>query len=153
MVAQFASTDCRACPSRTQCTSSRRVSRILTLRPKELHEIQTAARAEQKIQTWRDKYKLPAWVEGTINQALDMTGIRRARYRGLAKVRLQHLFPPPPRTSSASTPTGAPPCSAGSGPADSNAGYRGGRSAAQGVQPLADGVETPSQVDGRRVRR
>ncbi|WP_338897334.1 transposase [Streptomyces sp. TG1A-60] len=91
-VAQFASTDCRACPSRTQCTSSRKVSRILTLRPKELHEIQTASRAEQKTQTWRDKYKLRAGVEGTVNQALDMTGIRRARYRGLAKVRLQHLF-------------------------------------------------------------
>ncbi|MEV3915126.1 transposase [Streptomyces canus] len=31
-------------------------------------------------------------VEGTINQALDITGIRRARYRGLPKVRLQHAF-------------------------------------------------------------
>ncbi|MGW4995823.1 transposase [Streptomyces mirabilis] len=90
IVVQFASADCRACPSRTRCTSSRRVSRMLTLRPKELHEIQGAARAEQKTQTWRDKYKLRAGVEGTI--ALDMTGIRRARYRGLAKVRLQHTF-------------------------------------------------------------
>ncbi|WP_156724777.1 transposase [Streptomyces apocyni] len=92
IVAQFASTDCRACPSRTHCTSSRRGSRILTLRPKELHEIQTAARAEQKTRTWRDKYELRAGVESTINQALDMTGIRRACYRRLAKVRLQHLF-------------------------------------------------------------
>jgi hypothetical protein len=30
---------------------------------------------------------LRAGVEGTINQALDITGIRRARYRGLPKVR------------------------------------------------------------------
>ncbi|MBN0048242.1 transposase, partial [Streptomyces actuosus] len=30
--------------------------------------------------------------EGTVNQALDITGIRRARYRGLAKVSLQHAF-------------------------------------------------------------
>ncbi|MCX4902501.1 transposase (plasmid) [Streptomyces sp. NBC_00257] len=29
---------------------------------------------------------------GTINQALDVTGMRRARYRGLPKVRLQHTF-------------------------------------------------------------
>ncbi|MET9915207.1 IS1182 family transposase, partial [Streptomyces sp. NPDC006476] len=26
------------------------------------------------------------------NQALDVTGIRRARYRGLPKVRIQHAF-------------------------------------------------------------
>ncbi|WP_406499651.1 transposase [Streptomyces sp. NBC_00846] len=38
------------------------------------------------------KYALRAGVEGTINQALDITGIRRARYRGLPKVRLQHAF-------------------------------------------------------------
>ncbi|MFE2750343.1 transposase, partial [Streptomyces scopuliridis] len=31
-------------------------------------------------------------IEGTINQALDVTGLRRARYRGLSKVRLQHAF-------------------------------------------------------------
>ncbi|MEV0925292.1 transposase, partial [Streptomyces spongiicola] len=30
--------------------------------------------------------------EGTINQALDVTGIRRARYRGLPKVTLQHIY-------------------------------------------------------------
>nr|WTB34865.1 transposase [Streptomyces sp. NBC_00830] len=36
--------------------------------------------------------KAGAGVEGTINQALDITGIRRARYRGLPKVRLQHAF-------------------------------------------------------------
>lgn len=35
---------------------------------------------------------LRAGVEGTINQAPDITGIRRARYRGLPKVRLQHTF-------------------------------------------------------------
>ncbi|MFI0207077.1 transposase [Streptomyces sp. NPDC016734] len=31
-------------------------------------------------------------VEGTVNQALDITGIRRARYRGLPKVTLQHAL-------------------------------------------------------------
>ncbi|MFB7464281.1 hypothetical protein ACFCZ1_12405 [Streptomyces sp. NPDC056224] len=32
-------------------------------------------------------------VEGTINQAPGFTGMRRARYRGLPKVRPQHAFP------------------------------------------------------------
>ncbi|WP_176726348.1 transposase, partial [Streptomyces sp. AVP053U2] len=38
------------------------------------------------------KYALRAGVEGTVSQALDVTGIRRARYRGLPKVRVQHAF-------------------------------------------------------------
>ena len=66
--------------------------RMLTLRPEELHETLARARAEQKTETWKNKYALRAGVEGTINQALDVTGIRRARYRGLPKVRLQHAF-------------------------------------------------------------
>jgi IS5 family transposase len=31
-------------------------------------------------------------VEGTIHQAIAITGIRHARYRGLPKTRLQHAF-------------------------------------------------------------
>ncbi|RXS65043.1 hypothetical protein EST92_30225 [Streptomyces sp. TM32] len=65
---------------------------MLTLRPKELHENLARACAEQKTDTWKNKYALRAGVEGTINQALDITGLRRARYRGLPKVRLQHAF-------------------------------------------------------------
>ncbi|WP_168215298.1 transposase [Micromonospora sp. MH33] len=51
-----------------------------------------AARRQQTSDNWQDKYRLRAGVEGTINQALDITGIRHARYRGLAKTRLQHVF-------------------------------------------------------------
>ncbi|WP_329166264.1 transposase [Streptomyces sp. NBC_01717] len=43
----------------------------------------------------RRKYKLRAGVEETINQAITVTGIRHARYRGQAgkpKVRPQHAF-------------------------------------------------------------
>ncbi|MFL4908228.1 transposase [Streptomyces sp. MMS24-I2-30] len=66
--------------------------RMLTLRPREPHEALVRARAEQKTEPWKAKYALRAGVEGTINQALDITGMRRARYRGLPKVRLQHAF-------------------------------------------------------------
>jgi len=65
---------------------------MLTLRPRELHQALTAARTEQKTETWQAKYALRAGIEGTINQALDVTGIRRARYRGLPKVRLRHAL-------------------------------------------------------------
>lgn len=62
------------------------------LRPKELHKTLADARAEQATKTWKTKYALRTGIEGTINQALDVTGLSRARYRGLPKVRLQHAF-------------------------------------------------------------
>ena len=92
IVITFSVLTCRACPFQNQCTTSRPGRRMLTLRPEELHENLARARAEQKTDTWKNKYALRAGVEGTINQALDITGIRRARYRGLPKVRLQHAF-------------------------------------------------------------
>lgn len=92
IVIDFARSDCRPCPSRANCTSSVRGTRMLTLRPRELHERTTTARAEQDTESWRTKYALRAGIEGTVNQALDITGIRRARYRGLPKVTLQHAF-------------------------------------------------------------
>jgi len=92
IVIEFARSDCRPCPSHDQCTTAARGNRMLTLRPQELHETTAANRAAQKTDTWQAKYALRAGVEGTINQALDITGLRRARYRGLPKVTLQHAF-------------------------------------------------------------
>ena len=92
IVVEFDRWDCRACPSQTRCTTAARGFRTLTLRPREIHEAAAAARAAQETGTWRARYALRAGIEGTINQALDVTGIRRARYRGLPKVRLQHAL-------------------------------------------------------------
>jgi transposase len=92
IVVKFAATTCGPCPARASCTTAKRGGRQLTFYPRDLHHALTAARAQQTSHTWQDKYKLRAGVEGTINQALDITGIRHARYRGLAKTRLQHVF-------------------------------------------------------------
>jgi hypothetical protein len=92
IVVRFATADCRACPAQNLCTASRRGTRMLTLYPEQLHTALAEARAQNKTKTWRDKYALRSGIEGTINQALDITGLRRARYRGLPKVRLQHAF-------------------------------------------------------------
>ncbi|MFH9355526.1 IS1182 family transposase [Kitasatospora sp. NPDC017646] len=92
IVIEFARADCSPCPSRRKCTTAARGNRMLTLRPRELHGTVAAARAEQKTDTWQAKYALRAGIEGTINQALDATGLRRARYRGLPKVSLQHAY-------------------------------------------------------------
>ena len=90
IVVRFHAPTCRACPARAQCTSSPRLGRQLFLRPREIHEAVTAARASQASQHWKNRYALRAGVEGTIWQATHVTGLRRARYRGLDKTRLEH---------------------------------------------------------------
>lgn len=89
-VAKFAAATCQACPTKDLCTRSSRSGRQLSLRPREVHDTVVAARARQDNQQWKDRYKIRAGVEGTIRQTTHVTGIRRARYLGLAKTRLEH---------------------------------------------------------------
>jgi transposase len=90
IVVRFPAATCRACPARKLCTSSTRYGRQLTLRPREVHEAVAQARAGQTSQQWKDRYHIRAGVEGTIRQATHVTGIRRARYLSLDKIRLEH---------------------------------------------------------------
>ena len=90
ILARFARATCAPCPARAQCTTAARSGRTLNFRPRPVHEAITAARAEQASNTWRRKYRIRAGVEGTIAQATHVTGIRRARYLGLPKTRLEH---------------------------------------------------------------
>lgn len=48
------------------------------------------ARAQQQTKDWNTDYALRAGVEGTIRQAV--TDMHHARYRGLAKTHLEHVF-------------------------------------------------------------
>jgi len=90
VVVKFAAGTCRACPVRDRCTRSTRSGRQLSLRPREVHQAVAAARAGQASQQWKNRYNIRAGVEGTIRQATHVTGIRRARYLGLPKTRLEH---------------------------------------------------------------
>ncbi len=63
----------------------------MTLRPRELHEALQAARAQQETSEWKGEYAARAGVEGTISQGVRRFGLRRCRYVGLAKARLQHV--------------------------------------------------------------
>ncbi len=60
--------------------------------PREVHHAQQAARATEKTEDWQARYTTHAGVEATIRQAVTVTGMRRARYRGLPKTRLEHMF-------------------------------------------------------------
>jgi len=91
-VVTFAKATCSPCPQRTACTSSKRGARQLSLHPRALAESLHQARAEQTGRDWKAAYALRAGVEGTISQAVARTAMRRARYRGLAKTHLEHVF-------------------------------------------------------------
>lgn len=89
---RFATATCAGCPVRDRCTTSPRRGRQLTLNPRPIHQALISARADQRTDPWRDQYKTRAGVEGTIAQASHVTGIRRTRYTGLTKIRLEHLL-------------------------------------------------------------
>ncbi|OEJ22728.1 hypothetical protein AR457_36210 [Streptomyces agglomeratus] len=77
---------------RDQCTRSKTGGRTLSLQPRELQEVLDHARLQQSDEQWRAKYGKRAGIEGTIHQAVAVTGIRRARYLGLQKTHLEHVF-------------------------------------------------------------
>ncbi len=89
IVVQFSVSDCGPCPARELCTKGKR--RQLTLPPRGLAEAQAAARAAEKTTSFQADYARRADVEGTMHQAT-AHGARRARYRGLAKTRLDHVY-------------------------------------------------------------
>jgi hypothetical protein len=57
--------------------------------PQEYEALQQA-RKLQATDEWKDRCKIRAGVEGTVSQAVQVCGLRRSRYRGLAKTSLQH---------------------------------------------------------------
>jgi hypothetical protein len=91
-VVTFPASTCIPCPARSRCTRSTQRRRQLTLRPRHLHEALQAARAEQTTDDWKARYRIRAGIEGTISQTVTVTGIRRARYTGMDKVHLEHVF-------------------------------------------------------------
>ncbi len=91
IVATFSARDCGPCPARSLCTTSGARRRHLTLPPRDLAEAQAAARAAEKTIPFQADYARRAGVEGTMHQATSY-GARRARYRGLPKTRLDHVY-------------------------------------------------------------
>jgi transposase len=83
---------CRPCPARQLCTTATRTGRQLIIPPRDLYQLQAAARAAQDRKDWQHDYRRRAGIEATISQAVTVTGTRRARYRGLAKTRLEHVY-------------------------------------------------------------
>lgn len=87
----FAAAACAACPVRARCTRAPTAPRSLTLQPQAEHEAIQAARQRQQTAPFKADYAHRAGIEGTISQGVRALGLRRARYRGLEKVHLQHV--------------------------------------------------------------
>jgi transposase len=87
----FRAADCRACPARALCTRAGRRGRQLLLQPRARHEALRAARASAGSEAGRRRYAKRAGIEGTLSQGVRAFGLRRARYRGLARAHLQHV--------------------------------------------------------------
>lgn len=92
IVATFSARECGPCPVRHLCTTSKSGRRQLSVPPREVHELQLANRAAQTSKHWQRDYKRRAGIEGTMNQAAHAIGLRKARYRGLKKVELEHAL-------------------------------------------------------------
>lgn len=82
---------CGKCPLRPRCTTAKKSGRTLTIYPPKQYQALQAAREREETEEYKQLYDKRAGVEGTISQAIRTTGLRRTRYRGLARTRLQHL--------------------------------------------------------------
>lgn len=89
---QFSPNDCQTCVCRSQCTRAREGPRTLKLRPRAQHLALQHAREAQITNKFKHRYAKRAGIEGTISQGTRASGMRRARYIGLAKTHLQHII-------------------------------------------------------------
>ena len=84
------STPCHECPWRGQCLGKDQRHRTLVVG--EHHTLLQARRQEQQTDGFKQRMKHRHGIEGTQSELVRGHGLRRARYRGLAKVKLQNYF-------------------------------------------------------------
>jgi transposase len=92
ILVRFADSACRPCPARAKCVRSPTRSRTIAFRPREQHLALEATRQRQTTDEFKQMYAPRAGVEGTLSQGTRGFGLRRSRYVGLAKTRLQHIL-------------------------------------------------------------
>jgi hypothetical protein len=81
---------CHACPLRGQCLGQDQPHRTILVG--QHHTILQARRQEQRTEAFKLKTQRRNAIEGTQSELVRAHGLRRARYLGLAKVRLQNYF-------------------------------------------------------------
>jgi hypothetical protein len=81
---------CAACPLRRQCIQAEHPHRALVVG--EHHTLLQARRQEQQTTPFKQRMRHRNAIEGTQSELVRAHGLRRARYRGLAKAKLQNYF-------------------------------------------------------------
>ena len=84
------STQCHDCPLRAQCLGQNQPHRTVVVG--EHHTVLQARRKEQQTDAFQQRMKHRNAIEGTQSELVRGHGLRRARYRGLGKVKLQNYF-------------------------------------------------------------
>jgi transposase len=87
---EWNSTLCGACPKHSECVSAKQSHRTLVVG--EHHAFLQARRLEMQSASFQKEMHLRNGIEGTQSELIRAFGLRHARYRGLAKVRLQSYF-------------------------------------------------------------
>jgi len=81
---------CAACPLRLKCIKAEHPHRTLVVG--ENHTLLQARRQEQQTEAFKARMKHRNAIEGTQSELVRAHGLRRARYRGVAKTKLQNYF-------------------------------------------------------------
>lgn len=87
----FSQDDCLPCSLRERCSRAKNMGRTLTLYPQKQYEAQAEARKRQQTEAFKKLYADRAGIESTISQGVRRSGIRSARYIGLARTHLQQI--------------------------------------------------------------
>ena len=88
----FAKATCATCPARALCTRTAGVGRRVKFRVREEHAALQTARQRQTTADFQKEYAVRAGIEGTHSQGVRRCGLRKCRYLGEAKARLQHAL-------------------------------------------------------------
>jgi len=81
---------CGACPLRAQCVSAGQDHRTFVVG--ELHTLLQERRREMQTEAFKQDMRKRNGIEGTQSELVRAYGLRQARYRGFAKVRLQNYL-------------------------------------------------------------
>ena len=87
---EWSKTVCGACPLREQCVSVGQDHR--TFQVGELHSLLQERRQEMQTDAFKQEMRCRNGIEGTQSELVRGYGLRQARYRGFAKVRLQNYL-------------------------------------------------------------
>jgi len=87
---EWSSSLCGHCPLRQRCIKADHPHRTLVVG--EHHTLLQARRQEQQTKPFRQRMRHRNAIEGTQSELVRAHGLRRARYRGLAKAKLQNYF-------------------------------------------------------------